>query len=79
MTAAPLSRAPEPASPAKNSYDADQLAKFANTMIHDHNKVLEHHDESNTLSLETIMEKLKTASNGRSKTMWMRRKKRRKL
>ena len=27
-------------------------------MIHDHNKVLEHHDESSTLSLETIMEKV---------------------
>ena len=36
----------------------DELAKFANTMIHDHNKVLEHHDESSTLSLETIMEKV---------------------
>lgn len=58
MTAAPLSRAPEPASPAKKSHDADQLAKFANTMILDHNKMLEHHDESNTLSLETIMERI---------------------
>ena len=49
MTAAPLSRAPEPASPAKKSHDADQLAKFANTMIFDHNKFLAHHDESNVL------------------------------
>ena len=27
-------------------------------MILDHNNILEHHDESNTLSLETIMEKV---------------------
>ena len=39
MTAAPLSRAPEPASPAKNSHDADQLAKFANMMIEHYNTI----------------------------------------